>query len=535
MKKRNRRWLAAALACALALTGCGGGGGETTAAAGSEGGGAVAETDANGRHTSTKDTLVVATTKDYGTLMPYDWIGGPPSRLYSGVVETLYEYTEDLEPTPLLAESMTYDTDACVATIKLRQGVKFHDGTEMKASDVVYSIQYLGESSYGGNYSFDYDNVKAVDDYTVELPTVGVVGPLEDQLCSVYVFSQANTEAQGENVGQNMVATGPFKQGEWVSGDYLILDRFDDYWGGPAAIRQITMRFIAESSVAGIELESGGIDLNLNVSSTDYNRIQNGEIDGYNTYTGAMITVNFVQFNCTNITDARVRQAVAYAMDRQAILDSVYEGVGELSWSMFAPGTLGYDSSYAEEKAYDYNPEKAKELLAEAGYANGLTLRAVVDPTTERVRTLEMMTDQLAQVGITLDVQQYDSAAAMDLQTNTDDWDITARRLNLPADPCSADLVSITHPKNAALGGTNLMHFQNDPAAQEYGDLLDQAMATVDSDARAEIYKQAQELLMENLWLIPTHVGGEKATYPSNLKGFWFAGVTAHYDDIYFE
>lgn len=497
----------------------------------------VNQTYFNERYKTTRDTLTIATGRDYQTLMPYDWIGGPPARQYFSVVECLYEYNENLEPQPLLAENIDYDQDNLTVTVKLREGVKFHNGEEMKASDAVYSMKYLGKSSYGVNYpAFDYDNIKAIDDYSFVIPLKEIVGPIIDQLCTIFIFPESNTEQYGDKVGRNMVGTGPFKQGDWVDGDYLTLDRFDDYWGGPSSIKQILMRFIPEASVAQIELETGGVDLNLNVAGTDFLRVKNEEIKGFDAYMGSGITVNFVQFNCSKppFDNKLVRQAVAYAVDSQAIVNAAFEGIGDVSWSNFATGSIGYDSKWMDLKAYENNIEKAKELLEEAGYGDGVDILAVVDPTPERVKTLEIMIPMLEKIGIRMQLQQYDSAAAMDIHTNSNDWNITARRMNLAADP-SNDLITLTHPKNTSLGGTSLIRNDQDPLAWEYAALLDEAATTYDVEERIEIYKQVQEMMMENLWIYPTHVGGEKAVYPSNMKGFWYAGVFPHYDDIYFE
>lgn len=489
------------------------------------------------RHATTKDTLVIATNRDYQTLMPYDWIGGPPSRQYFNVAECLYAYDKNLEAQPLLAESLEYDQENLKVTIKLREGVMFHNGEEMKASDAVYSIKYLGKSTYGSNYpAFDFENIEAIDEYTFVLPLKKLVGPLLDQLCTVFIFSESNTEKYGDTVGHNMVATGPFKQGDWLEGDYLVLDRFDDYWAGPSSIKQITIRFISEPSVAQIELESGGVDLNLNVSGVDYNRIAEGKVKGFDAYMGPKITVNHLQFNCAKppFDNKLVRQAVAYAVDRQAIVNAAFEGIGGISWSNLAIASVGHDPKWEEMRAYEYNPEKAKQLLAEAGYTEGFSIEAIVDPDPQRVKTLEAMIPMLAKVGINMKLQQYDSAAALDIYTNSNDWNITARRMNLLADP-SNDLLTLTHPMNTKFGGTCLIRHDNDPLAWEYGDLLEKVTETVDLNERIEIYGQVQEMMMENLWIYPTHVGGEKATYSSNMKGFWYAGAFPHYDDIYFE
>ena len=491
----------------------------------------------NKRFPTKKGEMVIATNRDYDTLMPYDWIGGPPARQYFSVVECLYEYDKELNPQPLLAESIEYDQQNLKVTIHLRKGVKFHDGSEMKASDAVYSMKYLGKSRYGKNYpSYDFEGIEATGDYSFVLPLKELVGPLLDQLTTVFIFPQANTEKQGDKVGHNMVGSGPFKQGKWVPGDYLVLDRFDDYWGAASSVKRITMRFVAEASVSQIELESGGIDLSLNVLGTDYKRVKNQDVKGFEAYMGPAITVNFVHFNCANgpLKDKRVRKAIAYATNRQAVLESAFEGVGEISWSNFAPASMGYDPQYAEEKKYDYDLDKAKALMAEAGYPDGFELRAVVDPITERGKTLEVMIDNLAKIGIKMSLQQYDSAAAMDIHTNTNDWDITARRMNLAADP-SNDLLTLTHPVNTAFGGSCLMRHAEDPEAWKYGELLEKAAKTVDPAERIAIYREAQALMMENLWIFPTHVGGEKAIYPQEMKGFWYAGVFPHYDDIYFE
>ncbi len=532
MRKRMLRWLAGGLTVILLLSSCGNGSEISQTADGGKGT-AGAEGTEGGAATS-KERLIVASSTDPGTMNPYDSGDMFTRRLSHSVLEQLFRADEDLEMVPELVESYEFAEDNLSVTLHLRKNVLFHNGEEMKAEDVLYSFDCMRNGPNASALSYlDWDNIRAEDDYTVVVPTQYVVGPLLAGLSEIVVVNKKAMEEAGSQAGLGMVGTGPFCYSEWVSGDHLTLTRFADYWGEKPALSEIIFRFISEPSVAMIELETGGVDLVLDPQGTDVQKLmEEGEAAGYGLYVGTGVFNNYIGFNCSKapFDDLKVRQAVAHAIDREAIVAAAYEGIGWPANSIVSSGAWGYNPDVPD---YSYDPEQAKSMLAEAGYGDGMTISLCIDDKATRVATAEQLVNMLAAVGITLQVQSYDFSTYSDLISNTNDYDCYLRGVVFGADPGSQLIYN--GASDGHLGGMNAAKTEGIPEAEEFDRLVNQALATTDDDERKKLYQEAQTVFMENVFQFHIQTNPEVAVYVPELKGYWKAGAQDYLPGIYFE
>lgn len=310
-----------------------------------------------------------------------------------------------LELAPALAESWKANADSTEWTFTLRQGVKFHDGTPFNADAVVFNFQRLSDPKFEfgfrtegntfpifpdifggflGDANTVWKSVEKVDDATVKFSFVRPL-PLFPNYVAASYFGISSPDAVKKNgvkygtpeVGA--VGTGPFKFGSWTAGQSLTLVRNDDYYGDKAKMPGVVVRFIADAAARLAELQAGAIDFTINLAPDSRQTLEgdaNLQLAPLEPFNIAYLALNT---NIKPFDNPKVRQAVAYAIDKQAILDGFYGGVGTVA-DDFLPDVLSWARPDTLEK-YSYDPAKAKALLAEAGYPDGFSTMVLTDGT----------------------------------------------------------------------------------------------------------------------------------------------------------
>lgn len=335
---------------------------------------------------------------------------------------------------PGLAKDWDISDDGLVYTFHLRDDVKFHNGSDFTADDVVYTIERMmdpdtsalntdffsmikGANAMLNGEADSVEGAVALDDYTVEItlevPFAPFLANLATPSCSIY--DRDSTEAAGDQFGIDpavTVGTGPFKMESWVLNDKITLVRNDDYFKGPAKVDGVELIQVPDENTQKLMYENGELDIvDLSSSTSQLAYFMNNEKYKDNLVTGPEAGNYFYAFNQSikPMDDIRVRKAISMAIDRQTILDQMYNGAGHVVNSMLPDGVLGsYD---AQEIVYD--PEGAKALLAEAGYADGCELE-IYQKNTEAADALAMnqvVQSMLSEVGITVTIKQMDEAA----------------------------------------------------------------------------------------------------------------------------
>ena len=432
MKKKISLMLAAALTAGLALTGCGGSKTsdttDNTAGAESE---STAET--KGVDVDTTGYLIAAlnadiqtadvqkTSKDYEV----------PFNIFDRLVDVEVDADGNSKIVPSLAESWEISDDGLEYTFHLRQGVKFHNGNDFTAEDVAYTFHRMLTVEGGVNTEFidqikgadellagetdTLEGVEVVDDYTVKVtlkePFAGFLASISSPGVSIY-DSEA-TEAAGDQFGMDpavTVGTGPFEFASWSFNNQLVLTRNEDYWKGASGLPGVVIKIIPDTETQSMMFESGELDiLDLDYAADSVDRFTETYPDQIVQGPRVGIVYFTMNFNKEPFQDVRVRKAVQMSIDRQAILDALYGGRGQVEQGIFPHGLIGFNPDQEEIK---YDPEAAKALLAEAGYADGFDMEIAADSSASDTMTmaLEIVSDQLAEVGIRAEIKNYDES-----------------------------------------------------------------------------------------------------------------------------
>jgi peptide/nickel transport system substrate-binding protein len=404
--------------------------------------------------------------------------------------------TQELEN--VLCESYEW-VDDCTLKIKLKDNVYFSDGDKLVAEDVLYSMyRYIELGSNLSTYYtvYDWDKCVAEDDLNLTLVTFEPYGPGLSNLTRPVLNKSWCESAAEEDWWDKPCGTGPYTVAENISGSHTTYTLRDDYWNADNSsfdFSTMTVRSYAESSTMFIDFENGAIDVAFGISVSDATRVLNGEVDcGYVVRSNNDV-INLV-FNeaCPYFEDLRVRQAIAYAIDREAVGKAAY-GDLTIPATSFVSASLG--QYYENVGAFDYDPEKAKELLAEAGYADGFDVKMVIVNSTANQTLAEAVQFYLGEVGINMTIESYAIPTAVPMFM-AGEADLVLNQQNGGAYLLEPNQVYDTSGENS----TNLCVRCTDA---EFNSYLQNGLHSVDVAVRAENYKNAQKWNQENVHTVP--------------------------------
>lgn len=454
-----------------------------------------------------KDTITIAHWEEPTTLDPQAQGKMSCGAVTTQIYDTLVTLDDNKSPVPALAESWE-QIDDTTFRFHLREGVKFHNGDLLTAEDVRYTIARActNPGSSSTFKTFDGENTKAVDDRTVEIkllsPDASIFDTLNGQRGGI-VCKRAVEELGEDAYGHAPVGTGPYKLSEWQTGTSLHLTANEDYWGGVPQTPNLVYKIITESANRVIEMETGNADICLNVLASEVSRLEDAK--GIKVEMGTGYQYTTITFNMQDpvLSDIRVRQALVYAIDRDAIVKAVYKGTATVADSIMPTTLLG-------AKTYDpnlYDVEKAKQLMAEAGYADGLTINFVVQPLEEMQRITEAVQNMWKQIGVTTNVSTAEVAAYL-AQGNTLQVGI---RNGSASDPASTLIIY-----DSAFG--DRLNSNN----QELDKMLADAKAVYDVEARAAAYNEICDYLWDAKWSIPIAFKNTIYAVSDKVEGFEF-------------
>lgn len=449
-----------------------------------------------------KDTLVYALNTDVQSLDPQIQNDTTSEQVVKMLYNTLLKFEDDGTVVGDLAESWSVSEDKLTWTFNLKQGVKFHNGKELTSADVKATFDRALNAEAGGLRTTEiikmFTAVEAPDPYTVTITTDGPYGPMESLMCnmSLGIMDADYIEQYGLDLGTSVEGengTGPFKVVSWERDQEIVVERFDDYFGTPAKLKTVVYTVIPEAASRVIALETGEVDVIDKPTDEDLARLE-ADTENFTVLRKPTISQRLFRFGCNDpiISNTKVRQAIVYAIDRQAIIDALFTGSAYPSTAPLAPVTFGYSDLGEIEQ----DLELAKSLLAEAGYPDGFDTKIV---TTERyqngIELAEIISQQLAEIGINAKIEVWEWSAL------SASWNgITADEFDQPifimgAGPSMRDadggLRGLYTTSETGLNDRNYGFYSN----AEVDALIEQGMQETDQQKRVEIYKEAMEIL----------------------------------------
>lgn len=407
------------------------------------------------------------------------------------IYDNLVEENENGEFVPSLAENVEISDDETEYTFTLRQDVKFHDGSQMTADDVVFSVNRTIEKGWAFDMTAFIENVEKVDDYTVKLTLNTPFGGMLGSLASPYfsIMSKNYLETNGDDiVDREPMGTGAYKFVEWKSGDHITLEANEEYFKGAPAIKTVTFKPITDKNTGLIALQTGETDAYLNINAIDIPTVESDEsLAFYSTELAAVLSLN-MNIEAEPLDDVNVRRAVNYAINKQSIIDGALEGNGTVANSSISPTCDGYSENVS---GYEYNPEKAKELLADAGYdeANPLNLVLKMKEDAKNRKVAQVIQNDLKQVNIILDIQEMEAGTyTTDIYSNGD-YQVTLSSWCAMFPDAYSLLYSQFH-KDCYGGTGNITHVVSD----ELSSMLEEAATKTGDEKIAAYDKVAQEI-----------------------------------------
>ena len=480
--------------------------------------------DAGEETKASSDDLIIATSADAVSLDPAGSNDVPSSQVQANIFETLVKQNEEMELEPELATEWEAVEDN-VWEFKLREDVKFHDGTDFNAEVVKANIERIIDEKVGSPRGFLYEmveEIEVVDDYTVRFITEYPFAPLPAHLAhnggamvSLKVIEEdykaiENGEEPGSVVNENPIGTGYFTFDEWKADKHIKLTKNEDYWGEEAKLNSVTFKVVGEDQTRIAELLTGDSHMADPVSPSDVEQVDNEE--GLFVNRQGSTSLSYIGFNVEKepFNDPKVRQAINMAIDKEQIIEGIYDGNGIPANGPLAPDVFGYDESVP---GFEYDLEKAKELLKEAGYEDGFKTTLWTNDNRERMDTATNVQAQLKEIGIDVEVEILEWGAYLD-KTANGEHDMYVLGWSIVTGDADYGLYPLFHSSN--VGNPGNRSFIKDP---ELDKLLDDARQNPDPEERVKLYREIQEMLYDLAPMLYIHHQEYLVGVNENVKG----------------
>lgn len=460
-----------------------------------------------------KNKIVIAMKADPKTLDPQKSIDTMSNKSITLIYDTLVDLDENLNLKPNLAESWER-LDDCNVVFHLKKGVKFHNGEELKAEDVKFTLERAASSPQTLYLFNPITEVTVLDDYTVKVTTDKPFGALLNNLASVQggIVSKKAVLEYGEDYVNHPVGTGQYMLKEWLPGNRIVFEGFKDYFLGAPNFEELTYLTVPEVSNRMIALETGEVDVAFDIGIMDKETIENSDnLELVEVESPALLYLGFDQTN-PKYQNKKLREAIAYAIDNQTFVDVVFKGSAVAGDSPLPKASPAYDKNV---KKYNQDIEKAKKLLAEAGYPNGLDIELWCMDDGPRVDMCVIIQDQLKKIGINVEIKIFEFGAYVS-KTALPNKELYFLSWNSSGDGDVA-LYPLFHSTQHGAPGNR--SFYSNPKVDE---LLDRARVSVDEEERKSLYKEVQNILQEDLTIYALAYPKINLAKNKDLKGLVF-------------
>ena len=477
-------------------------------------------------------TINIGMSEDMVTVDPHGSNDSASAQIRRNIYESLIFQDENLELTPGLATEWEATEDT-VWNFKLREGTTFHSGQAFTAEDVKATIDRVNDPAVASQVAFLYEmieEVEVVGDYEVNLHTAYAFAPLPAHLShnaggimskdlidrdyqaaldeagsdvtleEYYELREAGgdefqavadeiSEYIGSVTGDETDGTNHLQLADRSPGDSVTLEKFEDFQNGEREFDEVIFRVIPETQARLAELETGGIDIAAEVDTASAERIQSA--DATELIESDSVRMNYLGFNMDKepFDDPLIRQAIAYAVDRDQIIDGVYDGYGITAQSPLAPDVWGYDEGL---ESVEVDIDKAQELLSESSQPDGFSTTLWVNDDPAIVDSAVYIQGALSEIGIEVEIQQSEWGAFLD-QTANGEHDMFILGWTTVTADADYGLYALFHSKNFGAPG-NRSFYSN----EEVDALLDEGRTTADEAVRQEAYSEVQQILIDD-------------------------------------
>ena len=509
LKKRIVKIASIALSVMMIMTGCGNSGTGTGAAPSGQ-----SETKEAESTVAVKDTVTKRKLSDQTTYDPYKTADQNMWEDLYGIYDQLFREEPDGSFVPNLVSEYSFSEDGTELTMTLLDGVKFHNGETMTADDVVFSLNTSIASSFTSKFTSVMDHAEKVDDKTVKLVLKHAYEPIIGCLVNAVtsIVPKAAYEADPDSFATKPIGSGPYTLGEIVKGEKYVYEAFPDYFRGEAAIKTVIARVIPDGNAALMALESGELDvMQPQQDYSDRKAIEENPNLEY--YTAPQACSFLIGFNNAKgiFADKRMREAVAIAVDKEEIALGATNGYATPTDVGITPLCPQVPKDF---KGLERDVERAKELVAEAGYPDGVDVTMRIIGATNYSKPAEIVQAQLKEIGINVSIEAMERASWFDICYTGGDFEITIYANPVQIVDADFGAYPFMHSSEAN-GGNNYMSI-NIP---ELDELLDKARLSMDEEERKELYARVCEIVRDESLFVPLYTGERTYAGHKGLKG----------------
>jgi peptide/nickel transport system substrate-binding protein len=455
------------------------------------------------------DTIVEGSIGEPSTLIPLLASDSASFEVSGLIYNGLVKYDKNLAIVGDLARSWDISPDGQTITFHLRKGVKWHDGYEFTSRDVLYTYRVTIDPKTPTAYAESFKQVEkaeAPDPYTFRVTYAKPYAPALDSwgMSILPAHLLEGKDITKSKLSRHPVGTGPYRFKQWVPGQKLVLESNRDYFEGRPYIDGYVYRIIPDNSTMFMELKSGGLDwMGLNpvqyARETDSSRFKSL----FNKYRYLASAYTYLGYNLKNplFADKRVRQAITSAINKDEIIHGVLMGMGQIAHGPYKPGTWAYNPHIRD---FDYNPDRAKRLLAEAGWkkknSNGILIKdgrpfsftiITNQGNDERLKTAQIIQQRLRYVGIDVKIRVIEWASFVTQFIDKRNFEAVILGWNITPEP---DLFDVWHSSKTGPKELNFIDYKN----PEVDRLLEEGRRTFDIKKRQECYFRLQDILAED-------------------------------------
>ena len=436
-----------------------------------------------------KKILTMAQKAEIKTLDPQKATDSVSRSIIKLINQTLVYIDNEGNIVPELAQEIT-KVSPKETLIKIKNDIKFSNGETLTIDDVLFSLERAKASPKMSQDFYMIESFEKVDDRTLKINTLYDAGNLLHKLASggVAIINKKAFE-KDEN---NIVGTGMFKLKEWVAGEKLVLERNEFFKDSKSNIDTLVVKFVPEANSRMIMLETGEIDLARDLLPLDFKKIS--EDTKFTTVEVETPSNMFLGFDLRNelLADKRVRQAIAYAINNEDLVKTVFNGSASVATSPVPKITTGHNEN---SNNYPQNIEKAKQLLAEAGYPNGFNIELFVSEDNQRIDMAVIIQDNLKKIGINAEIKTFQWAAYVSTIENPNIIKpLFIMSWNISNDDPDEVLYPLYHSSQID-AHTNVVFYKN----EKFDNLISEARETTDKEKRMKLYEEAQDIIQEDL------------------------------------